>query len=129
MRESVFVGMQRNEPRPRMTVAHELSHYLLKHVGLLNRSTLKTVREISVPLVRHQESEARRLAPIILAPEYLIPTGATPAEIAGMFNFTLRKADVDALRRSRVGEKRPLPKSVIDYLAKAQRRGYTTRSR
>ena len=117
-----------------MTVAHELSHYLLKHVGLLNRSTLKTVREISVPLVRHQESEARRLAPIILAPEYLIPTGATPAEIAGMFNFTdeaaiLRKADVDALRRSRVGEKRPLPKSVIDYLAKAQRRGYTTRSR
>lgn len=112
-----------------MTVAHELSHYLLKHVGLLNRSTLKTVREISVPLVRHQESEARRLAPIILAPEYLIPTGATPAEIAGMFNFTLRKADVDALRRSRVGEKRPLPKSVIDYLAEAQRRGYTTRSR
>jgi hypothetical protein len=128
MRESVFVEMQRGQPRARMTVAHELSHYLLKHKGLLNRSTQRTISEITVPHVRRQESEARRLGPIILAPEYLVPEGATVEQIVEVFGLsieaaTYRKDEVDAVRRRARGELRPLPVSIADYLEEAKRRG------
>jgi hypothetical protein len=128
MRESVFVEMQRGQARARMTVAHELSHYLLKHKGLLNRSTQKTMSEIAVPLVRRQESEARRLGPIILAPEYLVPEGATAEEIVNMFGLSpeaasYRKEEVNAVRRRARGQNRPLPASIASYLEESKRRG------
>lgn len=111
MRESVFVGMQRAEPRARMTVSHELSHYLLKHEGHLNRSTVKTAAEISTRRIAHQESEARRLAPILLAPEHLIPEGASVDDIMTMFGLSheaavIRKDEIEAVRRRRRGENR-----------------------
>ncbi len=128
MRESVFVEMQRGHARARMTIAHELSHYLLKHKGLLNRSTQKTMSEIAVPLVRRQESEARRLGPIILAPEYLVPEGATAEEIVRMFGLSAeaasyRKDEVDAIRRRARGQGRALPTSIVNWLEEAKRRG------
>jgi Zn-dependent peptidase ImmA (M78 family) len=104
MRESVFVGMQRGEPRARMTVAHELSHYILGHKGHLNRSVTKSAVEVSVRHIVNQESEARRTAPIILAPEYLIREGATVAEIISSFGLSeeaamIRKEEIEAIRR------------------------------
>jgi Zn-dependent peptidase ImmA (M78 family) len=132
MRESVFVGMQRSEPRARMTVAHELSHFILGHAGLLNRSTVKSASEQAVARIRHQESEARRLAPVLLAPEHQIPEQASvdvlidehglSAEAAGY-----RNAEIEAIRRRRRGEKPPLPRSVIDFLREAKRRGVDVR--
>lgn len=129
MRESVFVGMQRFEPRARMTVSHEISHYLLKHTGHLNRSTVKSAVELSAKRIVQQEAEARRLAPIILAPEYLIPEGASTEDIMTMFGLSheaavIRKDEIEAIRRRRRGENRPLPQSIIDYLKEAKRRGY-----
>jgi Zn-dependent peptidase ImmA (M78 family) len=128
MRESVFVEMQRGQPRARMTVAHELSHYLLRHKGLLNRSTQKTISEIAVAHVRRQESEARRLGPIILAPEYLVPEGVTVEQIVEMFGLsveaaTYRKDEIEAVRRRARGQLRPLPTSIADYLEESKRRG------
>lgn len=128
MRESVFVEMQRGQARARMTIAHELSHYLLRHKGLLNRSTQKTMSEIAVPLVRRQESEARRLGPVILAPEYLVPEGATAEEIISMFGLSAeaasyRKDEIDAIRRRARGQGRPLPTSIANYLDESKRRG------
>ena len=133
MRESVFVGMQRGDPRARMTVSHELSHYLLGHKGLLNRGTVKSVAEMSVRRIISQESEARRLAPIILAPEHLIPDPASIDDIVSMFGLSqqaavIRKDEVDAIRRRRRGEPRPLPQSIIDYLREAKRRGVPVRT-
>ena len=133
MRESVFVGMQRGEPRARMTVAHELSHYLLKHKGHLNRSAVKSAVEISVRRIAQQESEARRLAPRILAPEHLVPEGASVEDIMTTFGLSyeaalIRKDEVEALRRRERGEKRPLPQSIIDYLKEAKRRGHPVRT-
>ena len=133
MRESVFVGMQRGEPRARMTVAHELSHYLLEHKGDLNRSVVKSSAELSVQRIINQESEARRLAPIILAPEYLVPEGATVEEIVSKFGLSqqaaaIRKDEIEAIRRRRRGEPRPLPQSIVDYLKEAKRRGYPIRT-
>ncbi|MET4384289.1 hypothetical protein ABIB73_000024 [Bradyrhizobium sp. F1.4.3] len=133
MRESVFVAMQRGEPRARMTVSHELSHYLLKHKGHLNRSPVKSAVEVSVKRIVSQESEARRLAPRILAPEHLIPEGASVEDIKTMFGLSheaavIRKEEIEATRRRRRGEKRPLPQSIIDYLKEAKRRGYPVRT-
>jgi hypothetical protein len=101
---------------------------LLKHKGLLNRSTQKTMSEIAVPLVRRQESEARRLGPIILAPEYLVSEGATAEEIVNMFGLSpeaasYRKEEVDAVRRRARGQNRPLPASIANYLEESKRRG------
>jgi hypothetical protein len=133
MRESVFVGMRRGEPRARMTVAHELSHYLLEHKGHLNRSVIKSSAELSVQRIINQESEARRLAPIILAPEYLIPDGSTVETIASTFGLSqqaaaIRREEVEGVRRRRRGEHRPLPQSIVDYLKEAKRRGYRVRT-
>jgi Zn-dependent peptidase ImmA (M78 family) len=132
MRESVFVGMQRNEPRARMTVAHELSHVILGHAGLLNRSTVKSASEIAVDRIRHQELEASRLAPVLLSPEFQVPEQGVvdalmdnhglSAEAAGY-----RSAKIEAIRRRRRGEKQPLPRSVVDFLREAQRRGADVR--
>jgi Zn-dependent peptidase ImmA (M78 family) len=70
MRESVFMAMQRGEPRARMTLAHELSHFLLGHNGIRNRSISPKAYEKRVRSVRTEETEAKRCAPIILAPEF-----------------------------------------------------------
>jgi Zn-dependent peptidase ImmA (M78 family) len=116
-----------------MTVAHELSHYILGHKGHLNRSVTKSAVEVSVRHIVNQESEARRTAPIILAPEYLIREGATVAEIISSFGLSeeaamIRKEEIEAIRRRRRGELRPLPQSIIDYLREAERRGYSVRT-
>jgi hypothetical protein len=134
MRESVFVGIQRDEPRHRFTIAHEISHYVCGHKGYLNRSTNQMHKEISAPLVKHQESEANRLAPIILAPEYLVPEDATNELIERMFGLSapaalLRQAEVERIRRRRRGELRPIPESVREILRQAKREGMKIRTR
>jgi hypothetical protein len=128
MRESVFVGMQRGEVRSRFAVSHELSHYALGHKGYLNRKTDDLQKDFSAPSVKHQESEANRLAAIILAPEHLVPEGANAEEISTTFGLSLtaaiiRKDEVDRIRRRRHGELRPLPESVREMLLEAKRRG------
>jgi Zn-dependent peptidase ImmA (M78 family) len=133
MRESTFIGIQRDEPRARMSVAHELSHYLHRHKGLLNRSLQKSGTEVEVQRYINQESEARRTAPIILAPEYLIPEYATVDIVETKFGLShqaavLRKEEIDGIRRRRRGEPRPLPQSIIDYLKEARRRGVPIRT-
>jgi Zn-dependent peptidase ImmA (M78 family) len=133
MRESVFTGMQNQVPRARMTVAHELSHYLHRHEGALNRSVEKTGIEKAVPIIRFQEREATRTGPILLAPEHLVPEGADVATIVKMFGLSneaaaYRKEEIDGIRRRRRGELRPLPQSIVDYLKEAKRRGHDVRT-
>ena len=129
MRESVFVAMQRGDSRARFTIAHELSHFVLGHKGYLNRATSQLSKDMTGPLVKHQESEANRLAPIILAPEYLVPEGATVEDIEKMFGLSataaaLRKEEVERIRRRRRGELRPIPESIKELLREAKRQGH-----
>jgi hypothetical protein len=133
IRESVFLGMNRNEPRARMTVAHELAHYILKHRGFLHRKAGISVRDIPIASIRHEESEAKRTGPIILAPEHLIPESADAEQIASLFGLSKEAAlyrydEVARIRRRRRGEKRPLPVTIVDYLREAQRRGHHIRT-
>ncbi len=133
MRESVFVGMQRNEPRARMTVAHEIAHYVLGHKGVLNRKPGIRMSDIPIASIRREESEAKRTGAIILAPEYLIPVETSPEEIAAMFGLSTEAAlyryeEIARIRRRREGVQRPLPQSIVDYLREAKRRGYHVRT-
>jgi len=133
MRESVFVEMNRNQPRARMTVAHEIAHYLLGHKGLLHRKPGISTSDIPIASVRHEESEAKRTGPIILAPEHLIPESTNAEEISSMFGLSAeaslyRYDEVTRIRRRRKGEQRPLPQSIIDYLREAKRRGHPVRT-
>jgi len=128
MRESVFVGMQRGENRARMSVAHELSHYILRHDGLLNRALGAKTSEMVGRKLKYRESEARRTGPIILAPEHLIPEDATGADIANTFGLSLeaatyRQGEVEGIRRRRKGEKRKLPDNVVELLRDWKREG------
>jgi hypothetical protein len=87
------------------------------------------VRQMSAPQVKHEESEASRLAVIIMAPEHLVPENTSAEELAAMFGLSLtaailRKEEVDRVRRRRRGELRPLPASVKEMLRNARDRGF-----
>jgi hypothetical protein len=129
VRESIFVGMQRGDPHCCFVVFHELSHFCLGHEGTRNRIANPQVRQMSAPQVKHEESEASRLAVIIMAPEHLVPENTSAEELAAMFGLSLtaailRKEEVDRVRRRRRGELRPLPASVKEMLRNARDRGF-----
>jgi Zn-dependent peptidase ImmA (M78 family) len=129
IRESIFVGMQRGDPHSSFVVFHELSHYCLGHKGTRNRIAKPQVRRMSAPLVRHEETEASRLAVILMAPEHLVPENSSAEELALMFGLSLtaailRKEEVDRIRRRRRGELRPLPASVKEMLRNARDKGF-----
>jgi Zn-dependent peptidase ImmA (M78 family) len=133
MRESVFCAMQRGEPHARQTVAHEIGHFVLGHTGVRYRSDVKSTAEKIIPRIRHEESEARRFAPRLLAPASLIETSWTAEEIAERFGLSQRSAqirveEIGALYRRGSGETRRLPTVVVDFLREAKRRGATIRT-
>src|ERR1043165_8591349 len=121
MRESTFVAMQRGEPRARMTVWEEISHFILGHKGVLNRSINKTVSERAVDLTKAQEAEAKRCAAIFAAPHYQLPDDMTVEYLMTHHSLSREAAiyradNVERLRRRARGEDRPLPPSIVDYL-------------
>lgn len=127
MRESVFTGMQHGDAHPRFVVFHELSHYALGHKGTRNRGAEK-VRDYSAGEIKHEETEATRLAVILMASEHLVPENATAEEISEKFGLSLtasilRKEEVDRIRRRRRGELRPLPESIKEFLRNARTQG------
>ena len=131
MRESVFEAMQRGEPRARMTLAHELS---LEHKGIRNRSISPKAYERAVRSVRNDEAEAKRCAPILLAPEHLASDDVSRDELTEKFGLSnqaalLRHEEILRLRRRARGEMRDLPQKVSDFLREAQRRGKDLKTR
>jgi Zn-dependent peptidase ImmA (M78 family) len=129
MRESIFVGMQRGDPHSCFVVFHELSHYCLGHKGTRNRIPNPQLRRMSAPQVKHEESEASRLAVILMAPEHLVAENTSAEKLASMFGLSLtaailRKEEVDRIRRRRRGELRPLPASVKEMLRNARDKGF-----
>jgi Zn-dependent peptidase ImmA (M78 family) len=132
MRESIFTGMQRGDAHARFVVFHEISHYVLNHKGTRNRAT-EQIRSYSVGTMKHEESEASRLATILMAPDHLVPADKTAEQIAELFGMSLkaailRKDEIDSIRRRRRGELRPLPQSVKELLRNARDKGFPIQS-
>jgi IrrE N-terminal-like domain len=129
MRESLFVAMQRGDPHACFVVFHELSHYCLGHKGTRNRLASPIVRRMSAPRIRHEETDASRLAVILMAPEHLVPENCSAEEIASTFGLSmsaaiLRKEEVDRIGRRRRGELRRLPASIKEMLRNARDKGF-----
>lgn len=133
MRESVFQAMQRGEPRARMTIAHELGHFVLGHSGVRNRATAQNAAEKYLSNVRREEREAKRFAAAFLAPAELISADDTADEIARRFGLSseaaeIRRSEVEAMRLRESRQTRKLPANVLDYLREAKRRGFEVRT-
>lgn len=129
LKESIFQGMQAQHARARMTASHEVSHYVLGHQGVRNRSLAATAAEKFASEVKREEYEARKLAAMMLAPSYLISPADTPSDIAKRFGISLeaagiRREEVNALERRAAGQRRELPSCAVDFLTEAKRRGY-----
>ncbi|MBN9603407.1 MAG: ImmA/IrrE family metallo-endopeptidase [Afipia felis] len=129
LRESVYIGMQRGDTHFRFVFFHELAHYVLGHPGVRNRILDPKLRNMSAIKVKHFESEANRLAVIMMAPEHLVPAGASAEQISSMFGLSptaaiIRKDEVDRIRRRRSGQLRPIPESIKELLRNARDQGF-----
>ncbi len=127
LRESVFIGLHPRSPRAIMTLTEELMHCARGHKGILNRSVKVKAYEVSVPKYRRMETEAKNLAAIFLCPEYLVPDLFDVDLLVDQFGISnqaaiYRQDEIQKLRRIRNGAKRPIPKSVLEYLEEAKRR-------
>jgi len=143
VRESVFQGCLEGEPRARMTLAHELGHIALGHSGTRHRDNIALETRDET----RQESEAWHFARVFLAPSFLAVECRSADHISEKFGLSGDAADIrfaqlvdlakrgvepsqrwksrtrtsDDVRDSR--GRRVLPKSVVDLLTEAERRG------
>jgi len=130
--EQVFSGLA-TVPRSRFTVAHEIGHWMLRHEGQRNRQAERKAYERAVPQIRRDERHADEFATQLLAPDHLVETCSSVAEIERDFGLSrqaaeIRKKEVDALVRQRTGQPRELPGSVVDFLEHARAKGYNITS-
>ena len=88
VKESVWQKLLNGEPRARMTIAHELGHILLGHKGHLSRNPGKNFSEIHNFETGVQEREAKRFAPLFLAPTKLCFSCNSALDIAQKFQMS-----------------------------------------
>jgi hypothetical protein len=127
-RESLYIAAVNWTPRARMILAEEVSHIALGHVGPRCR------REVGRPKAytraeQQDETEARRLAAILLAPTDLTNDCHSVHDVVGQFFLSrqaaeIRWEEVQRSRRLQLGERRKLPLGVIDFLREQKRKGY-----
>lgn len=125
VRESVLEDAKSGQNRARFTIAHEIGHYFLGHDGAPRRNPDKSVYASAKD--RIQESEANMFASYLLVPTALALDCPTAEHVSIKFQVSGEVADIAFERiqrekRKATGSKRPLPASVIDFLAEKSRR-------
>ena len=116
VRESVYNGMIKGEPRSRFTIAHEIGHALM-------HSTDRTLQRASVPVAARKlnrsysaEWQADCFASSFLMPEHIARTFDNPQELSQNCQVSLAAAQI---RLSELGiwpKKKPIPD--LDFLKK-----------
>jgi hypothetical protein len=120
--EAVLRASYWAEPRARMTIAHEAAHVALGHVGIVNRSTVKSQAESLSTLVARQEREAKRLAPAILAPLKLMHETMSVDDIALRFGLSKQAAEIRRTQFLEVDRrKRGVPRALPDFVVALKR--------
>jgi Zn-dependent peptidase ImmA (M78 family) len=123
VRESTFVAMNRNNPRARFTIAHELGHMWLGHKRTRHRNISGREIEKIAPTIRRDEYQADRFAGSFLAPAHLADHSMTVSDLARHFTLSIqsaaiRKEELERLHRREHGVVRPLPDAFADFLRK-----------
>ena len=132
VRDSVCRDLAWNNPRARMTIAHEIAHLALGHSGRRFRKHRRN--QASNTMENWEEWEARRFAAAFLVPRHLATHCETVEEIQRRFGISreaakLRAIEIEADVRKEKGIERPLPPGVADFLAEAKKKGYQVFSR
>jgi Zn-dependent peptidase ImmA (M78 family) len=131
IRESTYLAAERHEARASWTIGHEVGHFALNHRTVRNRSSDPRLIEKIAPTIRRDEAQAHKFAAAFLAPFHRAEFSpqTTAQQIANRFGISLRAATsrLEELNRiyrrlHRIG--RNLPRSVIDLLAEAKRKGH-----
>jgi hypothetical protein len=129
----VFSGSNSGkDPRSLFTVAHEISHALLGHKTLRNRSHVKSLVEKAAPSIAVEERDAERLAAAILSPFHLsgFTLQTTAVEIAERFGLSnkageIRREEFARMYRRQHRIERELPDFVIDFQEELRKRNRT----
>jgi Zn-dependent peptidase ImmA (M78 family) len=136
LRDSTFVaandviGRNPGRQRARFTIAHELGHVVLGHKKTRHRNTAGRPIEKIAPTIIRDESEADKFAASFLAPLYLAgnPLLAHAGQLAERFGLSNRAAEIRLEELQRLYRRahnlpRPLPKSIVNFLENAKKRG------
>ena len=92
IRESVYVGAVKENPRDRFTLAHELGHIILHPIERVGDLKLARIND-SIPIYRNPEWQANTFAGELLAPSRLI-TGMDEKEISEKCKISLQAAKI-----------------------------------
>jgi Zn-dependent peptidase ImmA (M78 family) len=135
IRESTYKAAETGDPRARWTIAHEIGHIALNHQQSRNRSSMPTEIERIAPTIRRDESQAHKFAAAFLAPFHRgdFSLEVTAKQLVDRFGISLpaaikRVEELSRMYRRLHGIKRPLPQSVVDFLAVAQRKGHQVKT-
>jgi len=90
IREDIYYGALEGKGRDRMTIAHEIAHYIIHVVCGVQLS--RTFDNISIPPFRDPEWQAKALAGELMCPAHLI-ANMTPAVIAAECGVSLDAAE------------------------------------
>jgi Zn-dependent peptidase ImmA (M78 family) len=136
IKEGVYSGAENWMDHYRFTIIHECSHALLNHQFERKRSfSMQAAVEKRVASIRHDETDADRLAAAIISPFHRanFTLDTTAQQLARRFGLSAaaasaRHATLSRIYRRRYNLPRPLPAGVIDFLAKRQREGHAVTS-
>lgn len=128
--DRTFVALERQDNRARYSIAHEIAHWVLAHPEQRFRHAAKKTYERATPKIQRDERQAEQLAAFFLAPDHLASSCTTVEELQEMFGLShraavIRKRELDAEARRKLGLKRELPPKVIDLFQYWERKGYT----
>ncbi|MGY4294618.1 hypothetical protein ACVWXN_002713 [Bradyrhizobium sp. i1.4.4] len=98
IRDDVYDGAVRDEPRHRFTLAHEVGHAMM-HVGTLNRLPTNLG---NVPIYCDPEWQANRFAGALLMPRHLMAQCKSVDEITRRFGVS-REAAVARIKTLKLG--------------------------
>jgi len=95
MRDSVHRAAAQGIPRARMTLAHELGHVALDHVGIARPRTLgATQSEQYIPKLHSAERQARVFAATFLMLRAHVRQCKSPEEVAKKMRVSLQAAEI-----------------------------------
>lgn len=92
VRASVLADANRQVPRARMTLAHELGHIALNHVGTPKYRKIQAIHSANVAAYRSEERQARVFAAAFLMPRVLVLKCRSPEEVAKRMTVSLQAA-------------------------------------
>ena len=128
IRQSTLEDAANWQRRARFVFVEEICHIALGHTGPRHRNC--GGRPIGfTPSERRDETEARKLAALILMPTEFAIECCSLQEIQDQFIVSaeaaqIRWEEIERTRRQRSGQKRRLPPGVADFLREAKRRGH-----